>query len=549
MREVAEIKAQIAKASAARDKQLGFAAGKNTIATPYKMAKRIKDDELLKKNQREPAWPGRRNHFEIDRDQIMFHPDFIRLARKTQVFIGQRDVLYKNRLMHSLEVTQFSRGIGRKWNLNPDLVEAIAYGHDIGHAPFGHAGEEALNECLYEYHIRLLLRTIKGRARDFDILPTKGILGDQENDGFARRDRALWTLVESGVSRYPGNYWNHPLLLKTEVQEFVGQKLFDDLIKTKIMTNDGVDATECYIASPLKWKWDDDDQPERVQQEFWLQEEHRDFFAHNVHALRILIGDQVRPQKDVTYQTAYGILSHTGRTFKQFTCRLPDNRKVVLQHKTHSSPEAFLVQQSDDVCFTNSDLEDATRSKLLDWDLLDTEKMEAIRALAEEKPSGEDGFPDNSHRLQFCESGFEFRSRTDYDYDQHDLKTRIRKVRKIIAEFVYPALVPRQQSAKKIIRDLFWFHCEKGQKGQKEQKGQKGQKGHVSRRDIEKLAWKKRERFKEERKLKDEKASGGRVAADFIANMTDDEAMTVHRALFSPDQARWARHFMDVKDS
>jgi dGTPase len=92
-----------------------------------------------------------RNEFERDRDRIIHTNAFRRLQYKTQVFINHEGDHYRNRLTHSLEVSTVARSIANTLNLSSDLAEAIALAHDLGHTPFGHAGEIALNECMKEY--------------------------------------------------------------------------------------------------------------------------------------------------------------------------------------------------------------------------------------------------------------------------------------------------------------------------------------------------------------------------------------------------------------
>ncbi|MQG17919.1 MAG: dNTP triphosphohydrolase, partial [SAR202 cluster bacterium] len=89
-----------------------------------------------------------RTEFQRDRDRIIHSNAFRRLKHKTQVFIAPKGDHYVTRLTHTLEVSQIGRTIARALNLNEDLVEAMTLGHDIGHTPFGHAGEEVLNEMV-----------------------------------------------------------------------------------------------------------------------------------------------------------------------------------------------------------------------------------------------------------------------------------------------------------------------------------------------------------------------------------------------------------------
>jgi dGTPase len=135
----------------------------------------------------EPA-PQGRSEFQRDRDRIVHSTAFRRLEYKTQVFVNHEGDHFRTRLTHSLEVAQIARSIARNLGLNEDLVEAIALAHDLGHTPFGHAGQDALNQCMrghggFEHNLQSL--------RVVDVLEQRYAAFDGLNLTFETREGVL----------------------------------------------------------------------------------------------------------------------------------------------------------------------------------------------------------------------------------------------------------------------------------------------------------------------------------------------------------------------
>jgi dGTPase len=132
------------------------------------------DDESHGRRYAEPA-PAYRSEYQRDRDRIVHSTAFRRLVYKTQVFVNHEGDLYRTRLTHSLEVAQIARTIARALKLNEVLSEAICLAHDLGHTPFGHAGQDALNECMmdfggFEHNLQSLrvVEVLEEHYADFD---------------------------------------------------------------------------------------------------------------------------------------------------------------------------------------------------------------------------------------------------------------------------------------------------------------------------------------------------------------------------------------------
>jgi dGTPase len=132
------------------------------------------DEQSRGRRHPEPS-PAYRSEYQRDRDRIVHSTAFRRLVYKTQVFVNHEGDLYRTRLTHSLEVAQIARTIARVLKLNEVLSEAICLAHDLGHTPFGHAGQDALNDCMkdfggFEHNLQSLrvVDTLEERYAEFD---------------------------------------------------------------------------------------------------------------------------------------------------------------------------------------------------------------------------------------------------------------------------------------------------------------------------------------------------------------------------------------------
>src|SRR5690349_15459119 len=123
----------------------------NDVAAIGALAAYAAHDEHSRGRRYPEPKPEFRSEFQRDRDRIIHSNAFRRLVYKTQVFVNHEGDLYRTRVTHSIEVAQIARSVALALRLNETLTEAICLAHDLGHTPFGHAGQDALNECMRDY--------------------------------------------------------------------------------------------------------------------------------------------------------------------------------------------------------------------------------------------------------------------------------------------------------------------------------------------------------------------------------------------------------------
>ncbi|MCA9213108.1 MAG: dNTP triphosphohydrolase [Planctomycetales bacterium] len=173
----------------------------NALLAPYATFSR----DSLDRQYPESTHPYR-GPFQRDRDRVVHCSAFRRLSGKMQVFNGQMGDYHRTRLTHTMEVASIARTIGRALRLNEDLVEALALLHDIGHPPFGHAGEDALDECLHEHggfsHNRFALTITTELERpypDYPGLNLTNVILDAQTSRIDKSDRRQLPCLEAQV--------------------------------------------------------------------------------------------------------------------------------------------------------------------------------------------------------------------------------------------------------------------------------------------------------------------------------------------------------------
>ncbi len=181
------------------------------------------------RDRQEPACNYRTN-FQRDRDRILHSKSFRRLKHKTQVFLSPEGDHYRTRLTHTLEVSQIARTIARALRLNEDLTEAISLGHDLGHTPFGHAGERALDRLMQEH----------GGFRHYE--QSVRMVECLENDG---KGLNLTTAVRDGIARHttgePAKTLEGQIVRLADRVAYVNHDM-DDAIRSGLLSETDVPA-------------------------------------------------------------------------------------------------------------------------------------------------------------------------------------------------------------------------------------------------------------------------------------------------------------------
>jgi len=206
----------------------------------------------LSKNSKGRAVPEEkdpyRTDFQRDVDRIIYSKAFRRLQYKTQVFIAPKGDHYRNRLTHTLEVMAISRSISRSLRLNPDLTEAIAVGHDLGHSPFGHAGEEALNNKVKEYFSDMQFVHTEQSLRVVDLLEKRTRSDGNEvfglnltyevREGIAKHSKGLKDLKDFSTDALPSTLEGQVVRLSDRIAYLYHD--LDDAIRAKIVKENDV---------------------------------------------------------------------------------------------------------------------------------------------------------------------------------------------------------------------------------------------------------------------------------------------------------------------
>lgn len=191
------------------------------------------------RRQREEKKSPVRTEFQRDRDRIIHSKSFRRLKYKTQVFIAPEGDHFRTRLTHTLEVSQIARTIARALNLNEDLTEAIALGHDLGHTPFGHTGEKVIDELLAEgfRHYEQSLRVVDKLEYD-----GKGLnLTAEVREGIVKHSKGLGPIIPGDSRELPATLEGQ-IVRVSDIIAYVNHDI-DDAIRAKYISEKDIPAS------------------------------------------------------------------------------------------------------------------------------------------------------------------------------------------------------------------------------------------------------------------------------------------------------------------
>ncbi len=202
-----------------------------------------------------------RTAFQRDRDRIVHAKAFRRLMHKTQVFLAPEGDHYRTRLTHTLEVAQVARTIARALRLNEDLTEAIALAHDLGHPPFGHAGEAALDAAMAPWggfrhdlqSLRVVERLEQRRRADGTVVVGLNLTWEVR-DGIGGHSKGLRDLeVASGTSPLPSTLEGQVVRLADRVAYLHHDT--DDAVRAGLIAEDGVPRDVSAVLGPTRGRW------------------------------------------------------------------------------------------------------------------------------------------------------------------------------------------------------------------------------------------------------------------------------------------------------
>jgi len=222
-----------------------------TVPTPRQQTERLERETLSPHAAKSADSRGRarpeppcpiRTVFQRDRDRIIHCKAFRRLSHKTQVFIAPEADHYRTRLTHTLEVAQIGRTIARALRLNEDLTEAIALGHDLGHTPFGHAGEAALDAAYRQFDPEAAFCHAEQSLRVVELLEKDGAglnLTFEVRDGIGAHSKGMDDLPKS--SSHPPSTVEGMVVLYADRVAYINHDI-DDAIRGGLITEDALPA-------------------------------------------------------------------------------------------------------------------------------------------------------------------------------------------------------------------------------------------------------------------------------------------------------------------